>query len=194
MVFNGLTQKALTEPRTDKVQFFHMAWKREDIPLRLAILRTSETIIERKSVNNRSSHPEVLSKRYLKICSKFTGEHPCRSVILIKLQSNLLQIFRTPFSKNISGWLLLQSGPWSYPRQKLTWRAHINTIGTKTAKNVTIFSFCTPWLFIGTVMQIMQIEKALINDRLRVWKVPWKIRIPIIDNFGVIYPWNLLIS
>ena len=43
-------------------------------------------------------------------------------------------------------------------------------------------------------MQIMQIEKALINDRLRVWKVPWKIRIPIIDNFGVIYPWNLLIS
>ena len=29
-----------------------------------------------------------LVKGVLKICSKFTGEHPCRSVILIKLQSN----------------------------------------------------------------------------------------------------------
>ena len=36
----------------------------------------------------RSSPPEVfLGKGLLKICSKFTGEHPCRSVISIKLQS-----------------------------------------------------------------------------------------------------------
>ena len=62
--------------------------------------------------NNRSRHPEVfLGKGVLKICSKFTGEHPCRSAIWIKLQSNfieitlrhgcsavnLLHIFRTPF-------------------------------------------------------------------------------------------------
>ena len=34
----------------------------------------------------RSSHPEVfLGKGALKICSKFTGEHPCRSAISIKL-------------------------------------------------------------------------------------------------------------
>ena len=32
----------------------------------------------------RSSHPEVfLGKSVLKICSKFTGEHPCRSAISI---------------------------------------------------------------------------------------------------------------
>ena len=62
-----------------------------------------------------------LRKGVLKICSKFTGEHPCRSVISIKLQSNfieitlwhgcspvnLLRIFRTLFSKNTFGWLLL---------------------------------------------------------------------------------------
>ena len=37
----------------------------------------------------RSSHPEVfLGKGVLKICSKFTGERPCRSAISIKLQSN----------------------------------------------------------------------------------------------------------
>ena len=70
----------------------------------------------------RSSHGEVfLGKGVLKLCSKFTGEHPRRSVISIKLQSNfieialrhgcspvnLLHIFRTPFTKNTSGRLLL---------------------------------------------------------------------------------------
>ena len=73
-------------------------------------------------VLSRSSPSEVfLRKGILKICRKFTGEHPCRSVISIKLQSNfikialrhrcspvnLLQIFRTPFPRNTSGWLLL---------------------------------------------------------------------------------------
>ena len=62
-----------------------------------------------------------LGKDVLKICSKFAGKHPCRSVISIKLQSkfieitlrcgcspvNLLHIFRTPFPKNISERLLL---------------------------------------------------------------------------------------
>ena len=70
----------------------------------------------------RSSRPEVfLVKRTLKICNKFTGEHPCRSVISIKLQSNfieltlrygcsplnLLHTFKTPFTKNSYGGLLL---------------------------------------------------------------------------------------
>ena len=72
---------------------------------------------------HRSSHPEVfLGKGALKICSKFTGEHPCRSVNAIKLLCNfiemtlrhgcfpvnLLHIFRTPFPKNTSGGLLLK--------------------------------------------------------------------------------------
>ena len=70
----------------------------------------------------RSSHPEVVPKKgVLKICSKFTGEHPCRSVISIKMlrnlteitlphgcsSVNLLDIFRTPFHKNTSGRLLV---------------------------------------------------------------------------------------
>ena len=39
----------------------------------------------RKIALNRSSHSEVFLGNYvLKICSKFTGEHPCRSVISIK--------------------------------------------------------------------------------------------------------------
>ena len=54
-----------------------------------------------------------LGKGVLKICSKFTGEHPCRSVISVKLlcnfmeitlwhgcsSLNLLYIFRIPFPK-----------------------------------------------------------------------------------------------
>ena len=61
-------------------------------------------------------------KGVLKICSNFTGEHPCRRAISIKLQSNfiemalrharsllnLLHTFRTPFLKNTSGRLLLK--------------------------------------------------------------------------------------
>ena len=66
----------------------------------------------------RSSPPEVfLGKGVLRICSKFTGEHPSRSVIWIKLQWNhtsvwvfsceFLAYFQTPFSKNTSRRLLL---------------------------------------------------------------------------------------
>ena len=70
----------------------------------------------------RSSSPKVfIGKGVLKICSRFTGEHPCWSVISIKLQSNIIQItlrhgcspvnlqpfFRIPFYKNTSGGVLL---------------------------------------------------------------------------------------
>ena len=38
-----------------------------------------------------SSHTEMfLRKGVLKICSKFTGEHPCGGVTSIKFQSNFL--------------------------------------------------------------------------------------------------------
>ena len=80
-------------------------------------MRTSEMF--------RTSLPEVLLvKGGPKICSKFTGERPCRSAISIKLlynffeialphgcsPVNLLPIFRIPFPRNISGWLLLDVG------------------------------------------------------------------------------------
>ena len=78
----------------------------------------------------RSSHLEVFLERcILKICSKLTGEHPCRSVncnficSFIDLLCNFIEvtfrhgcspvnlphIFRTPFTKNTSGQLLLCS-------------------------------------------------------------------------------------
>ena len=77
--------------------------------------------------STRNSRSEVfLRKGVLKICSRFTGEHPRRSVISIKLLClnllcnfieitlrhgcspvNLLHIFRTSFTKNTSGLLLL---------------------------------------------------------------------------------------
>ena len=70
----------------------------------------------------KSSLPDVfLRKVALKICSKFPGEHPYRSMISIKLfcnfneitlwhgcsSVNLLHIFRTPLLKNTSGGLFL---------------------------------------------------------------------------------------
>ena len=82
---------------------------------------------------NGSSHPEgFLGKGVLKISSKFTGEHPCRSLISIKFFSNfieialrhrcspvnLLHIFRTPFHKNTSGRLLLNKHQAGFPPAK----------------------------------------------------------------------------
>ena len=74
------------------------------------------------SQNTSGSPPKVfLAKGVLRICSKFTGEHPCRDAIPIKLQSsfiqialwhgcspvNLLYVFRTLFPQNTSGGLPL---------------------------------------------------------------------------------------
>ena len=77
---------------------------------------------------DRSSHSKVfLGKEVLKICSKFTGEHPSPKVISIKLFCNfditlrhwcspviLLYIFRTPFPYNTFSWLLLQDKTWKF--------------------------------------------------------------------------------
>ena len=63
----------------------------------------------------------ILVKGVLKICSKITGEYLCQSVVSIKLLCkfieitlwygcspvNLLDTFRTYFTKKTSEWLLL---------------------------------------------------------------------------------------
>ena len=76
-----------------------------------------------QSISARDNHPEVISGKFvLKICSKSTGKHPCRSVILIKLQSdfieitlrhrcspvNLLHIFKTTFVSDHFGTLCIK--------------------------------------------------------------------------------------
>ena len=54
---------------------------------------------EGKYLNIFKSHPEVfLGKGILKICSKFTGEHPCRSVVSIKLLYTLTWMFSCKFA------------------------------------------------------------------------------------------------
>ena len=83
----------------------------------------SISVLKVSLTSYRSSRPEVyLGKGVLQICSKFTGKHPCRSVISIKLLCNfieialrhgcspvnLLHIFGTPFPKSTSEWLLLK--------------------------------------------------------------------------------------
>ena len=55
-------------------------------------IRASTWVPRLRSVY-RSSHPGVfLGKGVLKIYSKFTEEHPCRSAISIKLQSKFIEI------------------------------------------------------------------------------------------------------
>ena len=75
------------------------------------------------NINNVQKQPSkgVLWKRFPENMHQITGEHPCRSAISIKLQSNfieitlrhwcspvnLLYIFRTPFLKNTSEGLIM---------------------------------------------------------------------------------------
>ena len=92
----------------------------------IVVLAESTVLIENTCWRNsvRSSPPAVfLRKGALKICSKFTGEHPCWSVISIKLlwnfieitfwhgcsPGNLLHIFRIPFPRIAYRGLLLLS-------------------------------------------------------------------------------------
>ena len=79
----------------------------------------------------------------LKICSKFTGEHSCRSAISIKLESNfteitlrhgcspvnLLHIFRTSFPRNTSEQLLL-----FYPIHFLKYFCFFSYFGSSVAQ------------------------------------------------------------
>ena len=55
-----------------------------------------------------------LRKGVLKMCSKFTGEHPCLQSNFIEITLgygcspvNLLHIFKTLLPRNTSGWLFL---------------------------------------------------------------------------------------
>ena len=69
----------------------------------------------------------LLRKGALKICCKFTREHPCRSAISVKLQSkfieiahrhgcspvNLFYVFRTPFLRApLDGCFCIVYSPW----------------------------------------------------------------------------------
>ena len=92
---------------------YKKAWNEQKQPSRGGI---------RKRSSENMQPDMLLGKGILKICSKFTGEHPCWSTISIKLlcnfnkitvwhgcsRINLLHIFRMPFPKNISGGLLLK--------------------------------------------------------------------------------------
>ena len=88
----------------------------------ILIISKIDDLVQLTHIVFRSSHPEVFLKGILKICSKFKRkEHPCRSVISIKLLGNfieialqhgfshvnLLHIFRTIFLKNAFARLLL---------------------------------------------------------------------------------------
>ena len=81
----------------------------------------------------RSSHPEVfLRKGVLKIYSKFTREHPCRSVISIKL------LWATDF-RNTYGWMLLYlhiSWKKLINKEAFIWKINVMLWTSKITNNV----------------------------------------------------------
>ena len=113
-----------------------------------------------------------LRKVVLKICSKFTGAHPCQSLISIKLLSNfieialrhgcspvnLLHIFRAPFPRNTSGWLLLifDDSPALFSANQLF---YYKVITFQMAKLLDMFqetfSLCTKFIMLSLDMYSM---------------------------------------
>ena len=106
-------------------------------------------------LSHRKSNPDVfLQKGVLKICSKFTGEHPCRSMISTKLLCNfieiklrhwcspvnLLHISRIPFPRNTSEGLLLSSVICVFC--KIHWEADIPYAYSCTVCDIVNFIFC----------------------------------------------------
>ena len=90
------------------LKYLNKRRKRKDIVETKRVL--NKTTTEVNSILQKQPPKGVLKKVVLKMCSKFTGEHPCRSVITLRQRCspvNLLHIFRTPFTKNTSGWLPL---------------------------------------------------------------------------------------
>ena len=60
-------------------------------------------------VNPESSHPELfLGKVVLKICSKFTGEHPCRSATSIKFKNSFIEITLRYGCSPVNLWIFLE--------------------------------------------------------------------------------------
>ena len=99
--------------RTQKIQTIYVCHMNSLFTLNLGLMVTDMC---------RNSPPQEFSRKgVLKICSRFTGEQPCRRVISIKLlwnflkialrhgcsPVNLLHIFKAPFYKNTSGGLVL---------------------------------------------------------------------------------------
>ena len=72
-----------------------------NVPLSYHVLTRDKILSAPLSKFSRLAHVNVIELCYnqkqplrgvLKICSKFTGGHPCRSAISIKLQSNFIKI------------------------------------------------------------------------------------------------------
>ena len=73
----------------------------------------------------RSSHPEVfLGKGVLKICSKFTGDHPCRSAISIKFHGKSEKMNKKSFCLTTSKKVIKKVVQSSLQRDKLLRTQH----------------------------------------------------------------------
>ena len=89
----------------------------------------------------KNSLPQVfLRKGVLKICRKFTEEHPCRSVFSIKMESKFGMGFSNKFAAYFSEHLFLRI-PLDGCFRLLEDRCYVYQL-TRINKNILILSFC----------------------------------------------------
>ena len=158
---------------------FNTSWRRlEDVWLRRIYSSWSRRLQDECLVGRcTSSYPEVfLRKGVLKICCKFTGEHPCHSAISKNLLCNVIEIalrhrcspvnlphiFRTPFPWNTLGWLLLKVPFtwWGKPNLLLLWALSFFTVYFAVVylwASFAIFSIYLKFILLFTLLQITQL-------------------------------------
>ena len=158
---------------------FNTSWRRlEDVWLRRIYSSWSRRLQDECLVGRcTSSYPEVfLRKGVLKICCKFTGEHPCHSAISTNLLCsfieiairhrcspvNLPHIFRTPFPWNTLGWLLLKVpfAWWGKPNLLLLWALSFFTVYFAVVylwASFAIFSIYLKFILLFMLLRITQL-------------------------------------
>ena len=94
---------------------------------------------------HRSSRPEVfLGKDVLRIFSKFTGEHPCRSTISIKLLCNFIEIALRHGCSPVN---LLPIFKNTFSKEHLWVTASVPTFTGQTRKATNLLSrSCSCWM------------------------------------------------
>ena len=112
-----------------------MSWCRLQHPRRI------KAIIFKMVTTYGSSHPEVFyEKCILKICSKFTRDHPCGSMVF---SCKFAAYFLNTFPRNTSAWLLLyiRTLYWEdYRSLGLIWQSKLKLLAVSLDKEKKVLS------------------------------------------------------
>ena len=126
-----------------------------------------ETISGKAVGMGKSSPPWMfLGKDVLKICSKFTGEHPCQSVISINLLCNFIEITLWPGCSPVN---LLQFSEHLFVRTPMDCeKKYLFFLRLRTICYIQIISELTAWKVSENGFFLVRIRENTVQKKLRI--------------------------